>query len=235
MNPSRPIRPWATACLAITAFILGSVLAQAEEKKPVRIVLIGDSTATNHAGWGGALKGFFSDDVKVINWAKSGRSSKSYMNEGHFKKALAEKPDYLFIQFGHNDCPGKGPKRQTDPKTTFKDNLKIYVAEARKIGAKPILITPMTRRKFDENGKIKSSLTPYAAAVREVGKETNTPVIDLHPKSIALFERLGDVGGAELQPKGDRSHFNAKGAKAIAGLIVEELPQADPELAKMLK
>lgn len=222
---------------AFVCFITFATLASAlaAENKKIRIVLVGDSTVTDKAGWGGAIGAFFKDNVEILNHARGGRSSKSYINEGHWKKALAEKPDYVLIQFGHNDCPGKGPKRETDPETTYTDYMKRYATEARKIGAKPILITSVTRRNFDERGKIKSTLVPYAAAVRRIGKETNTPVIDLHARSVELFERLGDTGCDRLQPKGDHTHFNAEGAKAIAKLVAEELPKADSKLAEALR
>jgi hypothetical protein len=64
---------------------------------------------------------------------------------------------------GHNDMPGKGPERETDPNTTYREYLSRYVDEARAAGAKPILVTSMTRRNFS-GGKIKSDLVPYVAA-----------------------------------------------------------------------
>ncbi|MBN2292469.1 MAG: rhamnogalacturonan acetylesterase [Pirellulales bacterium] len=224
--------------LAVSSFatiVAASAPAHAGKSKEIRIVLAGDSTVTDKAGWGGAIGSFFKPNVKVINFARSGRSSKSFINEGHLKKAMAARPDYLFIQFGHNDCPGKGPKRYTDPNGSYMDYLKVYIKEARKAGAKPILLTPMTRRHYDEQGKMKSILTPYAKAVLQVGKEEKVPVIDLYTGSVKLFERLGESGSNDLQPKGDRTHFNAKGAKAMAKIITEGLKEADTELAKSLK
>jgi len=204
-------------------------------QKEIRVVLVGDSTVTDKAGWGGAIGKFFHKNAKVINFARSGRSSKSYINEGWLSKALATGPDYVIIQFGHNDCPGKGPERETDSYTSFRKYISKYIAEARKINAQPILVTPMTRRNYDEQGRIKSILTPYAQAVKQIGREQNIPVIDLHSRSIALFERLGDAGVSKLQPKGDRTHFNKKGAQVLAKIIAEELSGADIELSKYLK
>jgi len=204
-------------------------------QKEIRVVLVGDSTVTDQAGWGGALGGIFRKNVKITNFARGGRSSKSYINEGWLSKALATGPDYVIIQFGHNDCPGKGPERETDPKTSFQKYIKKYIDETRKIKAKPILVTPMTRRRYDEHGKIKSILTPYAQAVRQIGQEQNVPVIDLHSRSIELFERLGDAKVSKLQPKGDHTHFNKKGAQVLAKIIAEELSRNGIELSKYLK
>ena len=222
------------AALASASLTLSAHIYAAETEK-IKILLAGDSTVTDHAGWGGAIGEFFADHVEIANHAVGGRSSKSFIDEGRLEEALAENPDYMFIQFGHNDCPGKGPERETDPASSYMGYLTLYVAAAREIGARPILVTPMTRRRFDDTGKIKSILTPYADAVKRVGRELNVPVIDLHVRSVELFERLGDAGGSDLQPEGDRTHFNAQGARVMAGIIAELLPEADAELAKSLR
>src|SRR3954451_23005088 len=76
----------------------------------IRIVLVGDSTVTDEKGWGLGLKRFLRGDAECINAAASGRSSKSYIDEGRWQQALALHGDYYLIQFGHNDEPGKGPE-----------------------------------------------------------------------------------------------------------------------------
>jgi len=210
----------------------------------INIMLIGDSTVATYnkrpkdrpdlTGWGQVFGEFFNDDVTILNRAASGRSSKSFIGEGRWKKALTEKADYLFIQFGHNDCPGKGD-RTTDPATTYQDYLKQYIDEARAADMTPILVTPMTRRRF-ENGKIYTTLRPYAEAMIKVGREKNVPVIDLHQKSVALFNQLGDAGSADFSPsETDRTHFSGKGARSIARLVAEEIPAQVPELKPYLK
>src|SRR5206468_1588266 len=106
--------------LLVLAFFSWSADAgfAAEEAKPtrVRIVLVGDSTVTDRGGWGSGFAKLLGPDAECVNLARSGRSSKSFIHEGHWKKALEQKPDYVLIQFGHNDMPGKGPQRETDPK-----------------------------------------------------------------------------------------------------------------------
>ncbi|WP_417386594.1 rhamnogalacturonan acetylesterase [Gimesia sp.] len=211
---------------------------------PIRIQLIGDSTVATYnkppkdrpdmTGWGQIFGEYFTNDVTIFNRAASGRSSSSFIREGRWKKALEEKPDYLFIQFGHNDCPGKGD-RETDPATTYQQYLKQYIDEARAANIKPILVTPMTRRRF-ENGQIWTILRPYADAMIKVGKEKNVPVIDLHKKSVALFNQLGDAGSSDFSPsESDRTHFSRKGALEIARLVAEEIPTTVPELKPYLK
>ena len=157
-----------------------------------------------------------------------------FIREGHWLKTLAAKPDYVMIQFGHNDGPGKGD-RATDPNGDYRDYLQQYIRDARAAGIRPILVTPMTRRRF-EDGKIRSTLGPWVTAMREVGKQERVPVVELHAASVAMFNRLGDEGSADLSPsKTDRTHFSRKGALVMARLVVESLREVEPSLAKLLR
>ena len=233
---------WFALALFLAAIRVAAADATAPE--PIRIVVIGDSTVASYpnppadrpdlTGWGQVLGEFFTDRVTVDNHASSGRSSKSFIREGLWKKALAARGDYVLIQFGHNDCPGKGD-RATDPRGDFRDYLRQYIDETRAAGARPILVTPMTRRVFVD-GHIRTILRPYAEAMIEVGRERKVPVVDLHAASVKLFDRLGDQGSADLSPsKRDRTHFSRKGALAIAGLVVDQLPEVEPRLRAYLK
>ena len=78
---------------------------------------------------------------------------------------------YYLIQFGHNDEPGKGPERETDPKTTYRANMARYVDDARAIGATPILVTSLVRRLYKDDGTIRTTQTPYVEVVRALAAE----------------------------------------------------------------
>ena len=106
--------------------------------------------------------------MTVTNTAQNGRSSKSFRDEGHWATAIAAKGDYYLIQFGHNDQPGKGPERETDPATTFPANMARYVDEVRAIGATPILVTSLVRRTFSETEP--ATLTSDARAMGRGGE-----------------------------------------------------------------
>ena len=206
--------------------------------KKIKIVLVGDSTVADKSGWGLGFKQFVTDQIDCVNMAAGGRSSKSYLNEGRWAKALELKGDYYLIQFGHNDEPGKGPDRETDPATTYTQNMARYVDEARAIGAKPVLVTSLTRRQWNANGdgKITSSLVPYVEAVKKLAADKHVLLIDLHASSKDLCEQLGREKCNELSPlKGtnevDNTHLNAKGSVVFARLVVTGLEQAVPELA----
>lgn len=211
-----------------------------ESKSTARIVLVGDSTVTDDGGWGLGFKYRLLPDVECINAAASGRSSRSYRSEGKWEAALAHKPDFVLIQFGHNDQPGKGAERETDPATTYRDFLLQYVREAGKAGARPVLVTSMTRRRFGPDGKIKSDLIPYVEAVKKVAAEERVPILDLHALSINLCNELGQKAcDTTLAPlhKGevDGTHLSARGGEIIGALVARELAKIMPELASRIK
>jgi len=212
----------------------GAPSAPAEK---IRIILVGDSTVTDHAGWGAGFKQLLDGQVECENLARSGRSSKSFIEEGHWAKALAGGGDYVLIQFGHNDMPGKGPARETDPSTTYRRYMSRYVDESRAAGAVPVLITSMTRRNF-RDGKIATVLGPYAQAVRDLAREKDVPLVDLHAASIELLNRLGPAESETLGPvvngRRDRTHLSDKGKTVMAALVADLLRQAVPTLADHL-
>ena len=228
--------------VANTLALAGGDIETANDHK-VRVVLVGDSTVTDKSGWGLGFSQFVTDGIECSNTAAGGRSSKSFRDEGKWTNALALKGDYYLIQFGHNNEPGK-PGRSTDM-PTFVQDMKNYVDEARAVGAKPILITPLTRRQWDKttNGKIKSSLMSYAEEVKKIGVEKHVPVLDLHARSIEVCEQLGREECLKFSPMKvvagtntvDNTHLNAQGSVMFARLVVEELRKAAPELATGLR
>lgn len=190
----------------------------------MKIALIGDSTVSDDSGWGKAFADRFDKDVVVFNFARNGRSSKSWYDENNLPAVLRAKPDYVFIQFGHNDQPGKGPERETDPATGYRDYLKIYIEAFRAIGARPILVSSVARRNFDEEGQITSSLTPWAEAAQGVAQEMNVPFIDLHTASINYHNQIGCAASIAFNLEDDdATHLNQKGAEAITDLILNAL------------
>jgi lysophospholipase L1-like esterase len=208
--------------------------------QPIRIVLVGDSTVTDDSGWGAGFRRFATDRIEVVNTAANGRSSKSFIDEGRWAEALAKRGQYYLIQFGHNDEPGKGPERETDPKTTYRANMIRYVEEVRAIGGKPVLVTSLVRRIFKDDGTIRTTQTPYVDAVRAIAAEKQVPLIDLHALSLADAEHAGDEVWADLSPKDDkgqvdRTHLNAKGSEVVGRMVVEALRRVVPDLADALR
>jgi lysophospholipase L1-like esterase len=206
----------------------------------LKIVLVGDSTVNDEGGWGPGFRASFGADVEVVNLALNGRSSKSFRDEGKWAPALTARPDYILIQFGHNDVPGKGPDRETDASTTYRENLARYVDEARAAGAQPVLVTSIVRRNFTAEGKIKiDSLAPYVEAVRLVAVEKKVPVMDLYNLTLAQAEQLGPDGCLEIDAvdptgKPDHTHLGPKGRQEIGAMAARELIRAAPALQPYL-
>jgi lysophospholipase L1-like esterase len=236
--------------LAINTASADDAPAKNDAPKPLRIVIIGDSTVCEYPetqptrGWGHFIQERFKDGtVQVINLAASGRSTKTFITEGRWQKALDEKPDFVLIQFGHNDSHAPTNPEATDATTNYKDYLRRYIDESRSIGATPILVTPMIRRSFDAQGKIdETKTTPgralgdYTKAMQQVGDEKKAAVIDLHASSLVFAENLGPEASAALANKsGDATHFNEKGARAMANLVMQDLPTVEPRLKSLLK
>lgn len=221
------------------AFALAFAAKAQAQSSRVHIALVGDSTVTDAAGWGAAFAQKLKPGIACTNKARGGASTKSY-REGTklWPEALALKPTYVLIQFGHNDMPGKGEARETDPKTTFRDNLARYVAEARAIGAKPILVTSVVRRTF-KDGKPVDLLAGYAEGTRAVAVAEKVTLIDLHTSSLAAITKLGAAGSEEFGPmkdgKRDNTHFSPAGAVWAADLVIADLKRAVPESAEWFK
>ena len=234
-------RIFARLSLATMLASFGLVPAHTADAPPAhkpRVALAGDSTVTTTAGWGAAFEKLLGPRGECLQFARGGQSSKSFRDSGNWAKVIEAKPDYVLIQFGHNDMPGKGPNRETDPATTYPENLARFVDEARAIGAVPILVTSMARRTFDK-GKIRGELAPWAEAARKVAAEKKVPLVDLFARSVALLEKISPEASASWDPttkdgKPDHTHLSPKGAEVVAALIAEELSKAEPRLAKLL-
>ncbi|QDS97367.1 rhamnogalacturonan acetylesterase [Adhaeretor mobilis] len=212
------------------------MVAHGDEASKVLIVLAGDSTVTDHAGWGRGFADSYGPGVKVINSSVGGRSSKSFRDEGLWHKAINAKPDYVLIQFGHNDQSGKGPERETDPETTYRVNMTRYVDEVIAMGGQPVLVTSISRRLWSEDGKIRSTLTPYAEVVRKIAVEKKVPLIDLHPRSIKVYEALGRAACLTISPKEDgkvdATHLNTAGGQLFGPMVAEDLQRVVPQLSQ---
>ncbi len=222
----------------------------------VTVYLAGDSTCANktadrrpETGWGEMLQQFFDPaKVKVVNEAKNGRSTKSFIDEGLWQSIIdrLKKDDWVFIEFGHNDEKKDKPAIYASP-DDYKANLIRFIKETRAKGATPVLLTPVSRRKF-ENGVPVKTHGEYPDAVKLVGKAEGVPVIDMETKSAAIQAKYGDEGSRKLflqlkpgensnYPNGveDNTHFNTQGANEMARLAVEGIRETRIKLGKYLK
>ena len=235
------------ALLAATSF--------AAEQRP-RIFTIGDSTMCNYPldgplrGWAMSLGKHFVDPAMVQNHATSGRSTKSFIDEGRWDRVLGQlrAGDFVIIQFSHNDEKKEDPKRYTDPATTFRDNLRKFIRETRAKHATPILATPVCRRRFDAGGKLVLTHGAYPDALRTVAKEEHAPLLDLEQATAQWLRATGDEpskrffmwiepGKYPKFPDGrkDDTHFVEAGADAVAEMAVAAIRAQKLPLARWLK
>lgn len=195
----------------------------------ITVFMIGDSTMADKVltgdnqerGWGHVLPGFFTEDVKIENHARNGRSSKSFIDEGLWEAVVNKiKPgDYVFIQFGHNDEKADA-SRHTDAGTTFDANLRRFVEETRAKGGIPILFNSIVRRNFRENKNavaeddvrrdLSSGAKPeegdvlidthgkYLDSPRNVAREMGVTFIDMNKITHDLVQSMGAEASKKL-------------------------------------
>ena len=202
----------------------------------ITVYIAGDSTVTDQteapwAGWGQMLPRFFrGDGVAISNHAASGETLSSFVGERRWEKLLSTlRPgDYLLVQFGHNDMKQKGP--DAGAFKNYTRLLKVFVATARERGATPVLITPMNRLDFTDDGKVKNTLGDYPDAVRRVAHDDQVTLIDLNAMSRSLYEKLGPEATQRLLV--DQTHTNEAGAYGFARYIANRIRHSNLGLAK---
>lgn len=144
-------------------------------------------------------------------------------------------PDYILIQFGANDGPGKGALLEDIPATTFSDYMRADIRDARAAGAIPVLVTPLPQRQY-KDGRHVHTLEDYAAAMRAVGKETNTVVLDLNAEANAALDAMTEDEAHQFNnnpadptvPGRDTTHLNAKGGEFFGAMVAREFAAAFP-------
>jgi lysophospholipase L1-like esterase len=204
IKKSAGVNCWRLMHRSIVLFllVLSMPCALFAQAPPVRIILVGDSTVAPGNGWGPGFCADVTAEVTCLNMAKNGRSTNSYRSEGLWKDVLAAlqhnaefSATWVFIQFGHNDQPGK--PMPADPATEFPANMRRYAGEVRETGAYAVLITPLTRRTF-KDGKLNDTLEPWAAATKRAAAAEKVPVLDLNAESAAAVQKMGPVEANKL-------------------------------------
>ena len=234
--------------IAVIIALCGFALPQ---KKKIKVFLAGDSTisikeirAYPETGWGMPFVYFFDSSVVIENRAKNGRSTRTFIEEGLWNKLIKDvsADDYVFIQFGHNDESPDKLDRYTSPEQ-YKINLIRFIGETRRKKAKPVLLTPVSRRRF-KDGKQVETHEVYSKIVRELATQLKVPFIDLDKKSQELYQKTGEETSKlfflQLEPgehpnypegKVDNTHFSELGARKIAQIVLAEVKALNLGLA----
>ncbi len=238
-----------------------------------------DESTTDKRGWGMYLGSFFDPFyVTVNNRGKSGADTRSFYNQAAYwpsVKSQMSSGDYLIIQFAHNDegtvtygmdnleyaaycaannLPAPTDARGTNPQTTYRDMLRLYIDEARALGVTPILAGPICRAYFSgndirrngkhdlgdkfskiENGVLYEnqslpagdSTMSYVKAMKVVAAEKNVPFIDLTEATRQLYLSYGETQCLNLLfCQGDKTHTNAMGGNLVARAAAQLLKNA---------
>jgi lysophospholipase L1-like esterase len=203
--------------------------------KPVMVYIASDSTAcdqsdTDYAGWGQMLPQFFAPPVGVANYADSGESSGSFLNNSRewdaVKNAMVA-GDWVLIQFGHNDG--------STSSATFQANITQMVKDAKSKGATPVLVSPPARATFSgQTLSDQSSL--HGADMKAVATAQNVPFIDLTTITTTWYNTLGPNGWQQYHALGtDKTHTNAAGAAKIAGFVTSAMSTQQIGVAQYLR
>ncbi len=242
----------------IIPFILAVILLQSNTSRQVKILMAGDSTMADKVltktvkdslsgvstevpfmerGWGQLLPEFISGKAIVKNYARNGRSTRSFVEEGLWTELISNtgKGDFVILQFGHNDSSVAKGERYTNP-AQFRLNFIAFVAEVRAKGATPVLCTPVARRKFNEKGELEPTHGVYPDIIRAVAREQRVPLVDMEKLTSDWLKNEGTEaskkyfhkfapGQSPLYPRGldDNTHFNEAGARIVAGMFVKEV------------
>lgn len=281
----------------------------------VNVFLAGDSTVKDYSAsgmymggkpqqegsWGEFIQTFFdSSKVTIQNYANGGRSTRNFINEGSLDKIKQniKEGDYLFIQFGHNDCANgagyteeryaplglpdangiypstAGTKVKTpsnlvdkygdtfysyDCGGTYKWYLQQYIDAAREKGAIPVLVTPVSRLYYDDNGNIRphhdstskdtntqiTTGNAYVQAVKQLASEQDVLLIDAFELTKNMYEAAYKADpaagnrksplGSETMADGDSTHSNKTGGFLSAALMVQAIQKLDLNIASAVQ
>jgi len=212
------------------------------------LFVVGDSTANNNAngaqGWGEPFIAYFdAAKINVLNRARAGRSSRTFITEGLWDKVLSEMKagDFVLIQFGHNDggplntdrargsLPGLGeetrevvmPSGKNEVVHTYGWYLRRLVNDTKAKGATPILLSLTVRNIWNE-GRVELGSGKFGEWAAATAKSEGVAFVDLTTIVADQYEKLGETSVRELFAT-DHTHTSPKGAELNAASVVAGL------------
>lgn len=228
------------------------------------LFVIGDSTVKNNDddpdgmwGWGSVMEPYFDlRKITVENWAKAGRSARTFLNEGRWDKIYAAlRPgDFVLIQFGHNDggeihrgkargeLRGSGneskvffiePTKCYEVVYTYGWYLRKFIQDAKEKGAVPVILSHTPRNRWVD-GKIERNADTYGRWAREAAEAGDACFIDLNAISADVLQRMGKEKASVFFNR-DHTHTSLEGARLNAKSIIEGLKHTNCTLKNYLK
>lgn len=249
---------WLSKASIISALVLLLLPAAATSATALKKIFIaGDSTAATYndpdqQGWGAVLGDYLdSNKAQVMNRARGGRSTRTYISEGLWQALNdeVEAGDIVIIQFGHNDAspvndesrargtlPGIGDEAVTidnlltgrqETVLTFGQYLRVMVNDVRAKNAIPILMS-LTQRNVWQGSKLQRNGN-YGRWAYEIALELDTHFVDLNNLVADKLEALGEEKTNGFYPK-DHTHFNHQGAVLHAETALTAFKGLRPEI-----
>lgn len=234
------------AVLMITILLCGLT----HKEKKIRLFLAGDSTMSDkevssypETGWGSRMSEMFDSTVTVINKAQNGLSTSTTISSGRWAQIATEirAGDYVMLQFGQND--EVTTKQSYTNEKQFRTNLIFFIKSVKRKKAIPILLTPVARRRFDEQGEIIDTHPIYAGIIKNVAEVMTVKLIDVNKMSMSLLKKMGPEhsklffnyllpGQNPNFPEGkkDDTHLNEYGARKIAQIVIAAIKEGGTDL-----
>jgi lysophospholipase L1-like esterase len=246
--------------------MLAGLAASAATARTPRLFVAGDSTASVYApnarqqqGWAAVLQPLFDPDkLEVVDLARGGRSSRTFITEGHWDRLLAQLDagDFVIIQFGHNDAgavnveppgstkplrargtiPGIGDESQEIDNVLSGRHETVYSYGwyLRKmiadVRAKRAtpILLTLTRTNTWEDGRITCPSDTYRSWALQIARREKVAFLDLSRIIADRYQRQGPEA-VKAQFIDDTVHTNVSGAEANARDVVSGL-RADRSL-----
>jgi len=230
LNPSLP-----------TLFIAGDSTAAAKSSNPEQL------------GWGAPFANYFAlERINIANRALGGRSSRTFITEGHWERLLAElkRGDFVLIQFGHNDgggineeppgstlplrargtLPGLGEETQEIDNVVTKQHEVVHTFGwyVRKMIADTRakgatpIILSLTVRNRWSEGRVERPVNGYRMWDEQIAAAAGVEFVDVTAIIADRYEALGEEKVARYFLP-DRIHTTIAGADFNARCVVDGL------------
>jgi rhamnogalacturonan acetylesterase len=244
----------------VIAFSLAACAAPALAARVPTLFIAGDSTASsytpnakNQQGWAAVLQPLFDPrKLAVVDLARGGRSSRTFITEGHWDRLLAqlEAGDFVIIQFGHNDAgalnaeppgstkplrargtiPGIGDESQEIDNVLTGQHEMVYsygwyvrkMIQDVRRKRATPILVTLTRTNTWEDGHITCPSDTYRLWTSQIARREKVAFLDLSRIVADRYQREGPER-VKAQFIDDTVHTNLDGARANARDVVSGL------------
>jgi lysophospholipase L1-like esterase len=212
------------------------------------LFIAGDSTAainsSTQQGWGVHFQDYFDPaKLKIVNAARSGLSSRTFITSGAWDALLArvQPNDFVVIQFGHNDNGpvdafryrgtmaslgeetqeahnAAPPQGQPETVHTFGWYMRKMVNDVKAKNANPIVVSMTVRGEWTD-GKIERGFGDYARLAVELGKQQGVRTMDLTNIVADEYQEM-DPGKVRALFSSDTTHTSRAGADINARAVI---------------